>query len=85
MSNYEDTLPDGFTLKNGSIVVDGEFYENPDFELTAIPDEIVDAMESAHTSARSMYGDEGNGYEPRLMIAYLLSNPDFKDWVKSTL
>lgn len=48
----------------------------PDWEN--LPDDLIEAMREAHSDAAYMYGDEGAGYNPHLMLAYLLQSDAFK-------
>lgn len=48
----------------------------PDWET--LSDDLIEAMREAHGDASYMYGDEGNGYNPHLMLAYLLQSDAFK-------
>lgn len=43
-----------------------------------LPTDLIQAMEEAHGNAAYAYGDEGNGYNPHLMLAYLLQSDAFK-------
>lgn len=47
-----------------------------------LPDDLITAMGAAHADSAYMYGDEGNGYNPHLMLAYLLQSDAYKRYTR---
>lgn len=84
MTNTND-LPDGYKrLKKypGMIVSFEEPFPEPTLPGWGdLPTDLIQAMEEAHGNAAYAYGDEGNGYNPHLMLAYFLGSDEFKAWL----
>lgn len=54
-------------------ILDWRDYGDPFSEdVQPQPAALVEAVEAAHTTARSEWGDEGEGYDMNIMVAVLL-------------
>lgn len=68
-----------------TLVRQGSVFIEPKMPLDRITPEVAEAVEFARGEASHPYGDEGNGYEGDLTLAYLIDNPVFKSWMKENL
>lgn len=77
-----NNLPEGFKehpTRPGVIMSLGDPFPAPSLpDWENLPDDLIAAMGMAHADASYAYGDEGNGYNPHLMLAYLLQSDAFK-------
>mgnify|MGYP001569723325 CR=1 FL=1 len=71
------------TRKPNTVYSYGEAFPAPDLpDWENLPDDLIDAMNEAHVNASYAYGDEGNGYNPHLMLAYLLESDAYKRYTR---
>lgn len=85
-TNENDELPLGYSPVKGvpdALSTQGEAFPRPTLPNWGdLPDGLIEAMQDAHNDAAFMYGDEGGGYEPHLMLAYLLGSDAYKRYTR---